>query len=89
MQLHGLVCATAAGGASRIAPHSVHDPLLLPHRLQVGITAGVEWTVVRYLVDLINMFRGPEEEPFAFNKIQFWLVYSGEAGRQTAVLYTD
>ena len=38
--------------------------------------------MVRYLVDLINMFRGPEQEPFAFNKIQFWLVYSGEPASQ-------
>lgn len=43
---------------------------------QVGITAGVEWTVVNYLTQLINIFRGPEEEPFSFTKVQFWLVYS-------------
>ncbi|KAL4426983.1 hypothetical protein ABPG77_009544 [Micractinium sp. CCAP 211/92] len=43
---------------------------------QVGITAGVEWTVVRYLMYLINMFR-PADDPFAFTKAQFWAVYSG------------
>lgn len=49
---------------------------------QVGITAGVEWTVVRYLEYLINMFRGPEDQ-FIFNdgtiegRVRFWAVYSG------------
>jgi len=35
--------------------------------------------VVRYLVYLINMFR-PEDDPFAFTKVQFWAVYSGGQG---------
>lgn len=43
---------------------------------QVGITAGVEWTVVRYLTYLINDFR-PADDPFTFTKAQFWAVYSG------------
>ncbi|KAI7843794.1 hypothetical protein COHA_002692 [Chlorella ohadii] len=43
---------------------------------QVGITAGVEWTVVRYLVYFVNMFKAPDAEPFALTKVQFWLMYS-------------
>ncbi|PSC72663.1 amino-acid permease BAT1-like protein isoform X1 [Micractinium conductrix] len=47
---------------------------------QVGITAGVEWTVVRYLIYLINSLRAPEDrvpEGEFFTRAQFWAVYSG------------
>ncbi|EFN58455.1 hypothetical protein CHLNCDRAFT_140447 [Chlorella variabilis] len=57
---------------------------------QVGITAGVEWTVVNYLTQLINIFRGPEEEPFSFTKVQFWLRVSDSqqgAGRFCSRFY--
>ena len=46
---------------------------------QVGITAGVEYTVVLYLQQLISDFR-PADDPFFFTKAQFYGVYVGRRG---------